>query len=210
MRRAARADEDQPLRTRLQRATAHNGRTPKRRAFLALAVATLLGMLPIGVRAGDADRPDLLYRRVFIIGDRDAIKSDPDGRKSVTAYTYDVSVDAAKELVVSDPRLDLPPPCGGKIARLFLDRLLARFNVLAVSDCRMGPSAVHCPSEYLPSYLRNTRKIFLELDYAPLRRPSSLSSTSSSASWAGRRRRPRWMKPIAIGTMSFIASCRSR
>jgi hypothetical protein len=166
MRRAARADEDQPLRTRLQGATSSSGRTPKRRAPLTLVVATLLGLLPIGLRADDADRPDLLYRRVFIIGDRDAIQSDPDGRKSVTAYTYDVSVAAAKELVVSDPRLEIPPPCGGKIARHFLDRLLARFNVLAVSDCRLGPSAVHCPSEYLPSYLRDTRKIFLELDYA--------------------------------------------
>jgi hypothetical protein len=131
-----------------------------------LAAATLLGLLPVGLRADEADRPDLLYRRVFIIGDRDAIQSDPDGPKSVTAYTYDISVAAAKELVVSDPRMEIPPPCGAKIARHFLDRLLARFNVLAVSDCRMGPSSVHCPSEYLPPYLRNARKMFLLLDYA--------------------------------------------
>ena len=152
------------MRMRRQDEAASRGRTPKPRASFALAVVTLLGLLPVGVHADDARHPDLLYRRVFIIGDRNAIKSDPDAGKSFNPYTYDPSFGAAKELVVTDRRPEIPPPCGAKIAQRFLDRLLARFHVQAVNACKMAPSVVNCPSEYLPSY--STRKIFLQLDYA--------------------------------------------
>lgn len=126
-----------------------------------LTVLLLLLSLCSHSHAGEEPQTDLLFRRVYIIGDRDSIMSDPDGVKSITAYTEDIYVADAEEVVVADPR-PVPAPCGHKVGQHYLNRLVERFKVLALNNCRKGVSKVTCPSNYLPSPYS---KIFLNLEY---------------------------------------------
>jgi len=121
----------------------------------------LFGILvALGLHACEP-RPDStsVLRRVYIVGTQPALDRDPEMTLSLHQYEQVVDLKAA---VVADRRSP-PPPCGTRIAALFVKEASERFSVSPLHACSTQETSVYCATTYLPSPYE---RLFLELSYS--------------------------------------------